>query len=355
MSAPPKPLDLADTVAVLGAGFSDAAGLPLASKVSQEFLQLNCDKVQQVITANLREFWRDVFGYEEGKPIPSFEDHFTLLDLAANVGHNIGNRFTPALLRALRRISIHRVFEILEMHYHPSDQISTFLGMLARDRSSIVSLNWDIVVENHFFAMGGDFSYGIEGRYLDDRMPGKEAVPLIKLHGSANWHYCDSCHTTLFGGKGQGKNTIVNKTFLEANDFRRLTGGAELAEELSKKPGTECKECHNPKTTARVATFSYAKALDFFPYHASWDRALKQLREARRWIFIGYSLPDADFAFKHLLKTAQLASQAPKEVFVILKGSADSEVVIRYRQFFGRTLRQEFTEGFEKWVAQTLA
>ncbi len=167
--------------------------------------------------------------------------------------------------------------------------------------------------------------------------------------------YCDSCHTTLFGGQGDGKTTLAHKTFLEADDFRKLTGGRKVAADLIKKPGTECKVCHNPKTTARVATFSYAKAFDFFPYHASWDRALTHLRTARRWIFIGYSLPNADFAFKHLLKTAQLASEAPKEIFVVVKEGADSPVVVRYKQFFGRLLPRVFTEGFEEWVCQTFA
>ncbi len=194
MTAPYRLSDLPDTVAVLGAGFSVAAGLPQASKVSQEFLNVNDDKTQQVITANLHEFWRDVFGYEDGGPIPSFEDHFTLLDLAANVGHNIGRCYTPARLRALRRISIHRVFEILDMHYQPSAQISTFLERLVRGRSALVSLNWDTVVEAHLSSMERDFSYGIGGQFLDGHAPGNDAFPLIKLHGSANWHYCDGCN-----------------------------------------------------------------------------------------------------------------------------------------------------------------
>ena len=355
MTVPDRLPDLSNTVAVLGGGFSVAAGLPPASKLSQEFLNLDCDEMQQVITANLQEFWRDVFDYEAGGPIPSFEDHFTLLDLAANVGHNIGRYYPPARLRALRRISIHRVFEILDMHYQNSTKISTFLGRLTRGRSGLVSLNWDTVVESHLFNMGCGFSYGIGGRFMNDREPGKDAFPLIKLHGSANWHYCDSCHTTLFGGQGDGKTTLVHKTFLEADDFRTLTGGEKVAADLARKPSTECKVCHNPKTTARVATFSYAKAFDFFPYHASWDRALTQLRTARRWIFIGYSLPDADFAFKHLLKTAQLASEDRKEIYVVVKEDVDSQVVVRYKQFFGRSLQDVFTKGFEEWVRQTLA
>jgi hypothetical protein len=96
--------------------------------------------------------------------------------------------------------------------------------------------------------------------------------------------------------------------------------------------------CQNPKTTARLATFSYAKAFDFFPFHASWDAALHRLRAARRWIFIGYSLPDADFAFKHLLKTTQMAGDgAHKEIHVVAK-EKDDTIPNRFRQFFGRSI-----------------
>ncbi|MBN2578823.1 MAG: hypothetical protein JXB10_07520 [Pirellulales bacterium] len=356
MTASYRLSDLSDTVAVLGAGFSVAAGLPPVSKLSQEFLNLNDNETRRVITANLRKFWRDVFGYEDGMAKPSFEDHFTLLDLAANVGHNIGPCYTPARLRALRRISIHRVFEILDLHFRESNQISTFLKKLVCGKSALVSLNWDTVVEAHLFRMAVDFSYGIGGRFLDNHEPRRDAFPLIKLHGSANWHYCDSCHTTLFGGQSDGKTTLTHKTFLEANDFRNvLNDGDKVAAELAKNSGTQCPVCRNQKTTARVATFSYAKAFDFFPYHASWDRALTQLRTARRWIFIGYSLPEADFAFKHLLKTAQLASKDPKDVHVIVKDLAESQVVVRYKQFFGCLLQHVSIKGFKDWVRQTLA
>src|SRR5262245_5458676 len=141
----PRISDLSETVAVVGAGFSVPAKLPPASRLSLEFLDFagsSATSMQSVISENLHSFWQDVFGYEKGGVIPSFEDHFTLLDLAANVGHNIGPYYTPAILRALRRISIHRVFEILDLHYKFNPNIARFLEMLTRDHSSLVSLNW---------------------------------------------------------------------------------------------------------------------------------------------------------------------------------------------------------------------
>jgi hypothetical protein len=359
----PKLTSLPHTAAIVGAGFSVPAGVPPTSQLSQQFLSFNRDwptaePVQQVISENLRLYWNDVFGFSNGGSVPSFEDHFTLLDLAANVGHNLGHAYTPGRLRALRRISIHRVFEILDVAYRQNKAIRRFLRALTQgEGSSVISLNWDIVVENHLLALRVPFRYGIPGRFLRGQVPRETSFPVVKLHGSANWHYCDSCHTTLFGGPGHGKTTIIHRTFLEPGDFRLLIGGENVLDDVESAimGGTPCIVCHNRKTTARVATFSYAKAFDFFPFHASWHAALQNLRSARRWIFIGYSLPEADFAFKHLLKTAQLAAigDSPKEVHVVVK-ETDDTIITRYRQFFGRRVVEVFRTGFEDWVAHAL-
>lgn len=349
--------DLHDTVAVLGAGFSVPAGLPPAHRISSNFLGVRGTNEQNVISDHLLRFWQDVFGYERGQPEPSFEDHFTLLDLAANAGHNIGHRYTPAILRALRRLSIHRVFEILDQTYRRSDAIQQFVSRLAdSNNTAIVSLNWDIVVENTLSGLGRGFDYNIGGRFLDGDIAKPTDFPLIKLHGSANWHYCDSCHSTSFG-RGQGKTTLHHRTFLEAEDFLKLTGDGTLADEIRHRNGSgiACGSCKNPKTTARVATFSYAKAFDFFPFHASWDAALHRLRAARRWVFIGYSLPDADFAFKHLLKTAQMAGDgARKEIHVVVK-ERDDTIPDRFRQFFGNSIAGLANDGLEEWVKREIA
>jgi hypothetical protein len=82
-------------------------------------------------------------------------------------------------------------------------------------------------------------------------------------------------------------------------------------------------------------------------------RRLHRLSAARRWLFIGFSLPDADFAFKHLLKTAQMAGDGPpkKEIHVVVK-EKDEVILNRFRQFFGRSIAALSNDGLEEWLKQ---
>lgn len=82
----------------MGAGFSANAGLPPTQRVTDSFLQLDPSQstrqaTQKAISEVLTEFWETAFGYDGNGIKPSFEDHFTLVDLAANAGHGLGSYY----------------------------------------------------------------------------------------------------------------------------------------------------------------------------------------------------------------------------------------------------------------------
>ena len=344
------------TAMIVGAGFSRPAGLPLTSELSSLFLTLSETfptplDVQQVISEELTRFWEDVFGFEgDDQHCPSFEDHFTAVDLAANAGHHLVH-YSPAQLRALRRMSIHRVFDVLDASYTGSLVLERLLEAFASsERTVMISTNWDVVVENHLVYSSTPYNYVIPGNWSG--MPAdNDSFPLIKLHGSANWHYCDVCRSLDFGIRGT--EAFLSRTFLVARDFTAL-GRDDMADtvEALGLGGKPCHECHHRPMSARVATFSHSKAFDFFLFHAAWDAALHQLREAPFWTFVGYSLPDADFAFRHLLKTAETASlgQGPKQVRVVVGPDPNGTIEERYRRFFGGRLVDFDDGGVEAWV-----
>jgi NAD-dependent SIR2 family protein deacetylase len=343
-----------DTVVFLGAGFSRAAGLSTTGELSLRFLETADTpftglEVQQAITEALQDFWSKVFGYRRGEPEPSFEDHFTALDLAANSGHQLGLHYSPRRLRAIRRFSLHRVFELLNQPAHdPDPAVGEFVRAVAEGRrNAVVTTNWDIVVENRLTDARYPYHHGIPMRYADGARMLKTGLPILKLHGSTHWLYCDSCRRVFSGNPGGPKAVLEIAAFLEESDFVALERPvpAGLHDRLAKLCA-----CCGARLSARVATFSYSKALQFFQFQGVWEIALRRLQEARRWLFVGYSLPEADFELRHLLKTAEL-SRGPEnrpEITVVLK---DKDSPQRYRRFFGLPETAIIQHGFDAWWA----
>jgi hypothetical protein len=116
---------------ILGARFSCEAGLPTTQNVVTSFLQSpqgGLDpRIEEEITRQLNRFWKHAFNWDGQDDLPSLEDHFTILDLAANADRNIGPEYTPRKLRAIRRFSIHRIFQMLDARYKHAGSIDHLL------------------------------------------------------------------------------------------------------------------------------------------------------------------------------------------------------------------------------------
>lgn len=347
-----------NTVLIIGAGFSKVSGIPLTRELTDKFLTLGETQatpqvIQDAISNQLSSFWQKVFNYRNDGLCPTFEDHFTLIDLAANTGHSLGSFYTPTRLRGIRRLSIHRVFDILDSKYHQFDPLREFLRMFSQgSENSIISTNWDIVVEKHLAASGSQYDYLLPMTHVGGGTVSRNnGLPLLKLQGSSNWAYCDTCRKLFEGPLEIGKSILHSWTFLEERDFKELSMPAEATEKLRERTPSGCPGCHAPRLSARVATFSYNKAYSFFQFQAVWENALRKLRDARRWIFIGYSLPEADFELRQLLKTAQLGNRNARRVWIEVVIKDDCVVRERYIRFFGVPSSAVSLDGFEAWLA----
>lgn len=336
---------------ILGSGFSAEAGLPTTSKLASSFLETPrngalTEELEKHISGILAKFWQDIFGYRSQGALPSFEDHFTILDLAANAGHQLGKDYTPKKLRAIRRISIHRIFQILDATYRAGSAIGPFLEKLRGAFDvSIVTLNWDIVTERVLEGV----RYGIRTEPLlgSDTFENSNGVLLLKVHGSSNWVYCDSCRRVY---SGADKSALHLRTFLEKEDFELFgVPPSSVQDALGNDEGRMCPHCGN-RMGGRVATFSYRKALSIDAFHTIWDLAHRELTDARIWLFVGYSMPEADFEFRYLLKSAQLGRKERREwtCKVILKD--DYDAAERYARFFGTQCEDVYQCGLSRWV-----
>jgi hypothetical protein len=346
-------------VLILGAGFSCEAGLPSTKSIVKSFLESPLSeldpRIEEEISRQLRKFWKYVFNFDKQRVFPSLEDHFTVLDLAANSGRNIGREYTPRKLRAIRRLSIQRVFEILDLKYQASPAIEELLSGLDSSSLSVVSTNWDIVVENHLTKLHLPYSYGLEVEDLTGRKTASEGVPLLMLHGSANWIYCDSCRRLYAGNSPDGKVALRAHIYVTRDDFQQLCPeNQEVIDLVSDMPRDlkKCVHCEN-RLGARIATFSYRKELSIPQFQAVWQQAFSALRDSTTWSFIGYSLPEADFEFRHLLKSAEKAACTPRNIRVILK--KDPEAGKRFRRFFGIGNAQIHQHGLSDCVSNCLS
>jgi hypothetical protein len=344
---------------VLGAGFSKCADLPLAGEVSNFIFSEEFDSsLDKTITAAIGEFLKGAFYWERGGLIPSLEDIFTMIDLSANSGHNLGRKFTPKLLRAIRRILVYRIFQILDRNYRQSSAIHTFLEhclpLLQEERIGFVVLNWDIVLERHLEIFP---DVGID--YCIDALAwsgGKDnssfKAKIAKVHGSSNWVYCDNCHSIFYDR--YRKLSLEIKAGLNKADLRLFDEATTKKSYLKnmERSSTE-RDCRNCSCAVgpHIATFSFKKSFRTHAFANSWLAAEKILADASKWVFVGYSLPAADYEFKHLLKTCHLrfakGKTPTKQIEVVLH---DDEVAERnYRGFFGNYDVSFFQSGLENY------
>jgi len=206
--------------------------------------------------------------------------------------------------------------------------------------SAVLSMNWDTVFESGISRTQAvrAIDYGCHAkpfRFRGNKLASKpqtDPTPLhlLKPHGSTNWLYCDACRETIWFPPSETEK--VAKTLFRRGDWSQMAmKGVSIPSVLS----PSCPHCGAESLGTRFATFSYRKALDFPMHSASWRTAEDYLKKAVDWVFIGYSMPAADFEFKHLLKRVQLTERQRPIITIITGGSGAEATEARFKKFFG--------------------
>lgn len=351
----------AETAVILGAGFSAESKLPTTRQFADSLLDpAFVGGLETVITAALIEFLQQCFRWRESQPLPTFEDMFTMIDMSAGTGHSLGRSFTPKRLRAIRRMLIYRLFSILDRRFEYSPSIRKILTASVGEPNlaHFVVLNWDIVLENHLcdFVADANIDYCVDISPWDGIAfpPKPKVVAVTKIHGSSNWVYCDNCRSLFF--EQHGKLALNIRAGLQKADFRlfdeRFTD-KQFDDAVGMKSALRnCRRCQSA-VGPHIATFSFRKSFRTQGFTSSWLAAEQILTRAKHWIFLGYSLPDADFEFKNLLKTCQLKwsdkRKYPKEITVVTR--QNNGVPARFRAFFGMDVHHVFENGIAGYAA----
>jgi hypothetical protein len=347
-------LEIAKHLIIVGAGFSHNAGLPLAGDFTSNLLDVESLKASgpsQKMAVFLNEFVSTTFGNDvevAASDWPTLEDLFTLVDLAANTEHHLGPDYSASRLRVVRRALIVRAIRMLRQRYFDKRRspdaafrmLRRTFKLLDLEDVAILSMNWDTVVESEVESTQGIVSvdYGcdaIAAKFvaedsvaIEKRKNRHAKLRLIKPHGSTNWLYCDACREVFWLPTSQ--HEAVAQTL-----FRQSDWAAVGVDEAPSTRSPLCPKCASRAPGTRFATFSYRKALDFPMHAASWKSAEHLLKEAETWTFIGYSMPPADFEFKHLLKRVEMSRRSKPTIGLVTGGGAASETVATYRKFFG--------------------
>jgi hypothetical protein len=278
------------------------------------------------------------------------EDIFTILDRARNARETLRG-FTHAALESSYQTLISAIIAEFERRLAAFDAepYEAFAAELLRhlDRGarsgdpqawSIVTLNWDTILDSVLARAGGPdvhVDYGCDDHPLEGTPPARrDSAPayLLKLHGSLNWLVCTACGR-LFSSAGEG-------------------GRAPVLMPLTRS----CPDCEGTLLESVIITPTLVKDLRLTQLQSVWHRALLTLQRARRIVFVGYSLPLADFELRYLLLRSIIGHPRTSIRVVLYPPDAllrderqrlqRDEIEHRYRTFFGaRDLELAFLDA----------
>lgn len=363
---PTPPLQPQDrVVVVLGAGATKACGGPLTDEIlPNAFEQSASVKLQQ-----LEQFLERHFGLPEPSDrgrddYPQLPLLLSLLDTAIDREHGFGGPWNVDKLRAVRRESEYAVFSAiasaLRRHRAPHDDLHRRLFEWIHGRTqrepTVISLNYDLLADQSLIAMeGGGFpNYACQidtAGYETARRWGT----LLKIHGSMNWIYCGACDRLEMGIDRNGDTYkialgLAHTMALSSHDLQ------QYYEERAAK----CPRCNG---AFRPVMITPTHLKDYRNPHIAglWYRAERELHEATRVIFIGYSLPWDDVDVIYLLKRGLHRREGePAPAITVVEHSAAPVPINmhdagkRYRAVFGRNIDWQ-PHGFENWLGKALS
>lgn len=373
------------TVFVLGAGFSAGVKNGAGEKVpSQENLVAEIIKHKNDFPNQFAQFQRFLIDDME---IPEIyhvkiplEDIFTPLDkcISDGISYRSINANRAKEIRELVDYLIGKTLDLILRYPVQKKYVDKFAKYLVDksktrtnhqyskiDPVSVISTNWDILLDNSikdelsktFYGKSNadkgvvDYCCHISSyRPNDDSVkPGLEMlgkggfnVKLIKLHGSLNWLQCPRC----------------NRLYV---DFENKIAVHQYTKEENYKE--KCKHCnenfgfHNSHALiSNLVMPTFLKNLANAQYKLIWQNAAIELSEASKIVFIGYSLPAADFEMKQIL-SRMVRNNAKIEVVDYGKNEKIKyikDLKKKYEVFFGRTIIMHH-KGVEEYIQNHLA
>lgn len=357
------------TVFILGAGFSISAGAPSQEKLVEKIFEIhktNPGIFKRGSVRRFERFIRDTLNVPKAlqNKIP-FEDIFTPLDKCLLDNLSFRN-LTISEVKQIRDLIYYLIGRTLQFVLRTSvkDYVDKFASYLVEecqkrkdleyskiDNVSVITTNWDILLDksiqdviDRYYNSNAvvDYCCYISSyRENDERVkPGLEMlgkggfnVKLLKLHGSLNWLQCPNCQ----------------RVYVDIDD--------KIAINQYTYP-INCRHCDanfgvsdSYKLTSNIIMPTFLKNLSNPQYKLLWQNAGVELSEASKVVFIGYSLPQADYEMRQLLSRMVRKNAEINVVGFSVDPKNDlsfQELELRYKLFFGDRLKTPIYNGGAK-------
>lgn len=344
------------TVYILGAGFSYSANVPVQAQLLKRILEYKPTFADgNILSAQVKvnDFLASIF---DSSAEVALEDLFTIFDRCILSRERFRNYDWQELCDTRKQL-VYLILFIINKHFSGiSKKASANYEKFAKhlinkryqakrtdDTIAVISSNWDTVlehfVEKHVKSTNRlktridycTYTHGFNNKqkipHLNIKAKGFYNIKVMKLHGSMNWLYCSNCGRLYVDESNIGLDT-------KQCPYCEITPGRNLYLEPI------------------IVTPTLLKELNNLHIKNIWQNAFINLQEASEIVFIGYSLPLADFEFKHILKKGIKTGTRMKVILV--PEDQSNGTVDRYRNFFGASLKAKDIKlyGWEKWLRQ---
>ncbi len=276
-------------VYVIGAGFSAGLGFPLTAELLPLALSQMNDKERRSLT-KIIEFHFPSFRVDDFGSYPNIEDLLTKIrvniDLFPATRVQEGKFQLGHLVTAEREVLYRLVVlfhTILEEMGEPG-WLSTFIDRVKRKQETIVSFNWDLVLDARLGDKPSKTLYGFGVRI-------KKAVRLLKPHGSLNWYQQD-----LARHFKSGKAIPLWEPREGERSFPSLW--------LFKYPRQPRTSVPSRQYVPWVVPPTHMKSFDHPFLQEVFRIALSRIGTAKEVVFLGYSMPPYDEHAEFLLRCA---------------------------------------------------
>jgi len=303
-----------DVLFVFGAGTSHPDGVPLQRDILPIILN-DKEIANSEIGKIVIQFIKDNFVYDEANnEYPNLESIFLYLDYFIRQNESLSKKYSNSIIHEIKEYLIKLIHHIVNMNTEQTSSIyHKFWDVVEKHNTniSVITLNYDTLLEQAFQQMYKrigyiDYSFHLMNYekskileffnyWINPREPlltevDSNPVPIkiIKLHGSLNWKYCNCCNQTLLTPWDRKIDLNMGK----------LTWYSERANEtfeyICPLDGTSFETL--------ILTPSFTQNLNRQIFAQLIAEAGREIRAAKKIVFVGYSLSNADVHVRAIFK-----------------------------------------------------